>query len=184
MRAPGRRSGSWSGATASGARVLQGTARFPSSQRAFVSDRPIVLAKQRELETVARLGMVPVRLRLEEVMPRHAVVVGDDLTVLLRAEELFLQEDALRPAVVTDSGNIPEGWPAMRVGDLPQPTPHVDALHVGNRCGVKFRGEIPVGAAKVDVVLDRPPAPQRGDVEEVLPRPRLGLVGGVMAGSS
>jgi hypothetical protein len=33
--------------------------------------------------------MVAVGLRLEQVMPRHAVVIGDDLPVLFRAEELL-----------------------------------------------------------------------------------------------
>src|SRR5688572_24536840 len=55
----------------------------------------VILAEERELETVTHLRVVAVGLRLEEVMPRHAVVVGDHLPVLLRAEELLLHEHAL-----------------------------------------------------------------------------------------
>jgi hypothetical protein len=46
--------------------------------------RAIVLAEEWELQAVARLGVVAVSLRLEQVVPRQAVVVGDDLPVLLR----------------------------------------------------------------------------------------------------
>jgi hypothetical protein len=40
--------------------------------------------------------------------------------------------------------DVAEARPALRVGDLLQSAPHVDALHVGDRRGVKVRREIPV----------------------------------------
>src|SRR5918992_3757129 len=54
----------------------------------LVAERAVVLVEERELEAVARLGVLAVGLRLEEVVPRQAVVVGDYLPVLLRPEEL------------------------------------------------------------------------------------------------
>jgi hypothetical protein len=50
----------------------------------------VVLVEQWQLQAIARLGMVAVGLRLEEVVPGHAVVVGDHLPVLLGAEQLLL----------------------------------------------------------------------------------------------
>jgi hypothetical protein len=47
---------------------------------------------------------------------------------------------------------------------------------VGDGLAVERRGEIPVRAAEVDVVLDGPPAPQLGHLQEVLARARRGLV--------
>jgi hypothetical protein len=44
----------------------------------------VVLVEERQLEAVARLGVVTVGLRLEQVMPRQAIVVRDDLPILLR----------------------------------------------------------------------------------------------------
>jgi hypothetical protein len=73
----------------------------------------VVLAEQQQLEAVAHLGALPVGLRLEQVVPVHAVVVGDDLAVLLWAEDLFLQEDALRPAVVCDVTCVTVTWYAI-----------------------------------------------------------------------
>ena len=67
---------------------------------------------------------------------------------------------------------LASGRPAAAVGDLPQHAPHVDALHVGHGLAVERRGEIPLRAAEVDVLLDGAPALQLGHLEEVLPRPR------------
>jgi hypothetical protein len=50
------------------------------------ADGAVVLVEERQLQAVARLGVVAVGLRLEEVVPRHAIVVGDDLAVLLGLE--------------------------------------------------------------------------------------------------
>jgi hypothetical protein len=44
--------------------------------------------------------MILVRLRLEQMVPRHPVAVGYDLAVLLRAEELLLHETRALTAVV------------------------------------------------------------------------------------
>jgi hypothetical protein len=55
----------------------------------------VILAEERELEAVARLGVVAIGLRLEQVMARHPVVIRDHLPVLLRAEELLLHEHVL-----------------------------------------------------------------------------------------
>jgi hypothetical protein len=96
--------------------------------------------------------MVSIGLRLAQVMPRHAVVVGDNLLVLLGAEQLLLQEHARGCAIRTDPLDVPEDRPALRVGDLLEPAPPVDALHVGDRCGIKRRSAIPVCAAELDVL--------------------------------
>jgi hypothetical protein len=48
---------------------------------------------------------------------------------------------------------------------------------VGDRGGVECRGKVSLLSAGIDVVLDCPPAPQDRDLKEMLPRPRLGLVG-------
>jgi hypothetical protein len=77
------------------------------------------LVEEGELEAVARLGVVAIGLRLEEVMPRHPVVVGNDLPVLLRAEQFFLYEHAFRPTVWAHPHNLADGRPAAAVGDLP-----------------------------------------------------------------
>jgi hypothetical protein len=53
---------------------------------------------------------------------------------------------------------------------------------VGGGLLIERRGEVPLRAAEVDGLLDGPPAPQRGDLEEVLPRPRRGLVRGCRHG--
>src|SRR6266550_3999630 len=114
----------------------------------------VILAEERELETVTHLGMVAIGLRLEEVVARHPIVVGNHLPVLLWAEELFLHEHALRPAVVALPDDVRDRRPAAAVGDLPQHTPHMNTLHVRGRCRIKLWGEIPMGTAKVDVLLD------------------------------
>jgi hypothetical protein len=66
----------------------------------LVTVRAVVLVEERQLDPDTRFGVVAVGPRLEQVVARHAVMVGDDLPVLLRAEELLLQEHALGPAVV------------------------------------------------------------------------------------
>ena len=71
--------------------------------------------------------------------------------VLLRAEELLLQEHALGPAVVASPHDVGEGRPAAPVGDLPQHAPHVDALQVGGGLLIERRGEVPLRAAELDV---------------------------------
>jgi hypothetical protein len=48
----------------------------------------VVLVEERQLETVAHLGVLSVRLRLEEVMSRHAVVIGNDLLVVVRKKSI------------------------------------------------------------------------------------------------
>jgi hypothetical protein len=83
------------------AEARRGTRRAPggiSPSRGPVraADPAVVLVEERELQAEARLGVVPVGLRLEQVVPGHAVVVGDHLAVLLGAEELLLQEHARR----------------------------------------------------------------------------------------
>jgi hypothetical protein len=40
---------------------------------------------------------------------------------------------------------------------------------------VEGRGEIPLPAVQLDVLLDGAPAPQLGDPQEVLPCPRCGI---------
>jgi hypothetical protein len=57
-----------------------GTAGEP---HAVVLDRPLVLAEERQLQAVPRLGVLAVGLRLEQMVPRHAVVVGGHLPVRL-----------------------------------------------------------------------------------------------------
>ena len=47
----------------------------------------IVRIEERQLHAVARLGVVAVDLRLEQVVLRHAVMVGHDLPILLGAEQ-------------------------------------------------------------------------------------------------
>jgi hypothetical protein len=56
-------------------------------------------------------------------MPHQAVVGGDDRPVVLGAEQLLLQEDALRSAVVTDARDVAEERLALHVGDLLEPAP-------------------------------------------------------------
>ena len=50
--------------------------------RAYLSH--VVIVEQRQLDAKVHLGMLPVSLRLEQVMPCHAVVIGHDLPMLLR----------------------------------------------------------------------------------------------------
>src|SRR5919204_2658100 len=89
----------WSSRT----RIASCPRRKASSRRgsglSLASHLAIVLAEERQLQAVARLGVVAIGLRFAEVMPRQAVVVGHDLPLRLRAEQLFLQEDA-RPRAI------------------------------------------------------------------------------------
>jgi hypothetical protein len=141
----------------------------------LVSDRAVLLVEERELEAITRLRVLAIGLRLEQVVPRHGLVVRDDLPILLRAEELLLHEHVFGSAVRAWPHNVSEGRPAAPIRDLPQHAPHVDAFHVGGGLTIEHIGEIPLLSAEVDVLLDGSPAPQGGDLEEVLPRPRFGV---------
>ena len=95
----------WSAdATESCALGLIGARGAPPSQvPVCAADPAVVLVEERQLQAEARLGVLPVGLRFEQVMPRYAVMIGDDLLVLPRAEEFFLQEHACGLAVWADS---------------------------------------------------------------------------------
>src|SRR5262249_2946765 len=92
-------------------------------------------------------------------------------------EELLLQEDARGSAIRIHPLDVAEDRPALCGGDLLESAPHVDALHLGERRGVKRRGERALGAAPLDVLLDSAPALQLGHLKKVLPRPRGGILG-------
>jgi hypothetical protein len=109
------------------------------------------------------------------VVARHAVVVSDDLPVLLGAEELLLQEDALQPAVVTDPRDVPEDRPPLSGSDLLEPAPHVDALHVGERRGIKGRGDIPLARGRGRRTPGSSPSAGIASPAGMFPRPRRGI---------
>jgi hypothetical protein len=102
---------------------------------------------------------------------------GHDRPGRLRAEPLLLQAHARGRALRTDPRDGADDRPALRMGDLLAPAPPMDALPLGERRGIKRRGERALGAAQLDVRLAGAPAPQRGHPEEMVPRPRRGILG-------